>query len=233
MTVRYWHRREGAFDQKPGTYHRTSWLPEFWQQAAKSFPTLQYRREWRAYWIPEYETYRFELWACRRGVDQPCSRCCCGVECGAWQGTPLWSPGDQGVPDPWADGWQQDYEAAYQEINGAFSAQGGPVRQQTYGRQVDAAPRPPLDWHIREAERRAAEAKRARENVVQMPVDVKGRAATLLGVGIDAEGAEIQQAVRRLAMQHHPDRGGDAARVIEVLEARDIMLGRSPRRRRC
>jgi len=41
----------------------------------------------------------------------------------------------------------------------------------------------------------------------------------ILGVDASASEDQIRQAYKRLAMQHHPDRGGDAARFQEVQEA--------------
>jgi curved DNA-binding protein len=41
----------------------------------------------------------------------------------------------------------------------------------------------------------------------------------ILGVDASASEDQIRQAYKRLAMQHHPDRGGDAARFQEIQEA--------------
>lgn len=49
----------------------------------------------------------------------------------------------------------------------------------------------------------------------------------VLGVQMSANRAEIEQAYRRLAMQHHPDRGGDADEMARINSARDAMLERA------
>ena len=46
----------------------------------------------------------------------------------------------------------------------------------------------------------------------------------VLGVQMSATRAEIEQAYRRLAMQHHPDRGGDASEMARINAAREAML---------
>lgn len=46
----------------------------------------------------------------------------------------------------------------------------------------------------------------------------------VLGVQMSATRAEIEQAYRRLAMQHHPDRGGDAGAMARINAAREAML---------
>lgn len=44
---------------------------------------------------------------------------------------------------------------------------------------------------------------------------------TILGVGANATKDEIEDAYRRLAMKHHPDRGGDANEMARINSARD------------
>ena len=44
-----------------------------------------------------------------------------------------------------------------------------------------------------------------------------------LGIGRGASDAEIKRAYRRLASQHHPDKGGDTARFQAVEEAYRIL----------
>lgn len=47
---------------------------------------------------------------------------------------------------------------------------------------------------------------------------------SVLGVDQTASADEIRQAHQRLAREHHPDRGGDAARMAEINTARDAGL---------
>ena len=54
-------------------------------------------------------------------------------------------------------------------------------------------------------------------------------ARAVLGVGTDADAAEIRAAHRRLVGQLHPDRGGSAELTRRVNAARDLLLGRSER----
>lgn len=49
----------------------------------------------------------------------------------------------------------------------------------------------------------------------------------VLGVPMSANLAEIEQAYRRLAMQNHPDRGGDASAMARINAARDAMMERA------
>jgi curved DNA-binding protein CbpA len=50
------------------------------------------------------------------------------------------------------------------------------------------------------------------------------RARATLGVRHDATRVEIDQAFRRLAMDAHPDRGGDTLRMADINAARDALL---------
>lgn len=51
----------------------------------------------------------------------------------------------------------------------------------------------------------------------------------ILGVAENATEDEIKKAYKRLAMKHHPDRGGDAAKFQEIQEAYDVLT--TPQRR--
>jgi DnaJ-domain-containing protein 1 len=44
---------------------------------------------------------------------------------------------------------------------------------------------------------------------------------TILGVSAQASSDEIEDAYRRLAMKHHPDRGGDGQEMARINAARD------------
>lgn len=46
----------------------------------------------------------------------------------------------------------------------------------------------------------------------------------VLGVSANATATEVDEAHRRLAMKHHPDRGGDADQMARINAARDAML---------
>ena len=48
----------------------------------------------------------------------------------------------------------------------------------------------------------------------------------VLGVSAQASRAEIETAYRRLASEHHPDRGGDAQQMARINAARDALLER-------
>lgn len=51
----------------------------------------------------------------------------------------------------------------------------------------------------------------------------------VLGVSKTASAEEIRDAHRRLALEHHPDRGGDAARMAAINQARDAALSNEGR----
>jgi molecular chaperone DnaJ len=53
----------------------------------------------------------------------------------------------------------------------------------------------------------------------------------VLGVGKNASADEIKKSFRRLAVQHHPDRGGDEAKFREINEAYEILKDDSKRKR--
>jgi molecular chaperone DnaJ len=53
----------------------------------------------------------------------------------------------------------------------------------------------------------------------------------VLGVGKGASPDEIKKSYRRLAVQHHPDRGGDEAKFREVSEAYEVLKDDSKRKR--
>lgn len=53
----------------------------------------------------------------------------------------------------------------------------------------------------------------------------------VLGVSKSASADEIKKAYRRLAVQHHPDRGGDETKFKEVSEAYEVLKDESKRKR--
>lgn len=53
----------------------------------------------------------------------------------------------------------------------------------------------------------------------------------VLGVGKGASADELKKAYRRLAVQHHPDRGGDETKFKEVSEAYEVLKDDSKRKR--
>jgi len=53
----------------------------------------------------------------------------------------------------------------------------------------------------------------------------------VLGVGKNASTDELKKAYRRLAVQNHPDRGGDEAKFREVSEAYEVLKDESKRKR--
>jgi hypothetical protein len=63
--------------------------------------------------------------------------------------------------------------------------------------------------------------------------DEEARAASLLGVEVDAEPDEIRAALRsRIARDNlHPDHGGDGVQATELIAAQNLLLARA--RRRC
>lgn len=52
----------------------------------------------------------------------------------------------------------------------------------------------------------------------------------VLGVGRDADEAELKKVYRRLALQHHPDKGGDPEKFKEIQEAHAILSDGEKRR---
>ena len=46
---------------------------------------------------------------------------------------------------------------------------------------------------------------------------------SILGVGKDVSNDDLKKAYRKLAMQHHPDRGGDPSKIKEINEAYDTL----------
>ena len=52
---------------------------------------------------------------------------------------------------------------------------------------------------------------------------------SILGVNKNASPEDIKKAYRKLAMKHHPDRGGDAGKLQEINEAYDTL--KDPKKR--
>lgn len=59
---------------------------------------------------------------------------------------------------------------------------------------------------------------------IALPAPAGKHWTDVLSVPRDAKRADIEAAHRRLAMQHHPDRGGDAAKMAQLNTARDEAL---------
>ena len=53
-----------------------------------------------------------------------------------------------------------------------------------------------------------------------------------IGVAKDASDNEIKKAYRKLALQHHPDKGGDAEKFKEISEAYAVLSDPEKRSRR-
>lgn len=53
----------------------------------------------------------------------------------------------------------------------------------------------------------------------------------ILGVGKEASADEVKKAFRRLAIEHHPDRGGDEAKFKELNEAYEVLKDEGKRKR--
>ncbi len=51
-------------------------------------------------------------------------------------------------------------------------------------------------------------------------------ACALLGVSVYAKADEIKRASHRLALQHHPDRGGSHEKMVQINLATELLLGR-------
>ena len=56
-----------------------------------------------------------------------------------------------------------------------------------------------------------------------LAIDKRADALTTLGLEGNEEWVAVQQAYRRLAAQHHPDRGGEQAKFMAVREAYEIL----------
>jgi hypothetical protein len=57
-----------------------------------------------------------------------------------------------------------------------------------------------------------------------MPVPARPNHYQTLGLDRTATDTAIKLAVRRLVMEHHPDRGGNPARFQEIIAARDVLM---------
>jgi molecular chaperone DnaJ len=53
----------------------------------------------------------------------------------------------------------------------------------------------------------------------------------VLGLGKDASADEIKKAYRRLAIEHHPDRGGNEEKFKELNEAYEVLKDSDKRKR--
>ncbi|CAG8597258.1 29226_t:CDS:2 [Racocetra persica] len=57
----------------------------------------------------------------------------------------------------------------------------------------------------------------------------KAQARRILGVSENATPEEIKKAYRKLALQHHPDKGGDAEKFKEIANAYEVLTNQSSR----
>lgn len=239
--INYWHRKPGFFDGKPGVYYRFPYNPTFCRELRDRFPTLQYKEEWRAFWVPEVSAPEFEQFGLARSIGKPCPRCKRGEACKGW-------------PEDEVESWKKDFESQtaewfkeqesfwkeqakefedgpqwwwYRDVGKskqtASWSEEGP-KQQTYGRKVDP------DFRSKQREQYRTGQKREQANWADVPIfyppDVLRQAATVLGVKVGASADEIKQATKKLALEHHPDHGGTSSRMAEILAARDVLLGK-------
>ncbi len=58
--------------------------------------------------------------------------------------------------------------------------------------------------------------------------DERAMALRLLGLRPDSSEGEIESAFRKAARRYHPDVGGDPKKFQEIVEARNLLLGRDP-----
>ncbi len=59
---------------------------------------------------------------------------------------------------------------------------------------------------------------------------MRGTHYFVLGVARDATSEELTRAYRKLAMRHHPDRGGDARRMVQLNDAYEVLSDEQQRR---
>lgn len=74
----------------------------------------------------------------------------------------------------------------------------------------------------RKARRHAFSERRSQE-------DVRTKALRLLGLEPGSSDSQVEKAFRKAARRLHPDVGGDAAKFRAIVDARNLLLGRSAR----
>lgn len=82
---------------------------------------------------------------------------------------------------------------------------------------------------LREAAHHAKQKKASRRGLGERRSEEEERvkALRLLGLPPGSSDDQIESAFRRAARRHHPDVGGDATKFRAILEARNLLLGRS------
>jgi hypothetical protein len=138
--------------------------------------------------------------------------------CAWWTGEPSADADSFRAPDAWSGGARTEEEAKA----AAERAAGGPLRL-IEGRWAGA-------W-VRVRAGLPPFVVRPERAMTGAPPPVGGPHA-VLGVRPGATMDEVKAAFRRKALEHHPDRGGEAAAFIAAKRAYDDLARRRPRRRR-
>ncbi|MSP60555.1 MAG: J domain-containing protein [Myxococcales bacterium] len=145
--------------------------------------------------------------------------------CAWWTGDPAREPFR--APDAWSGGARTEAEAqrAAERAAGRSLRIVPPLWARAWVRVQAGAP----PWVEKGPRRRKApppgEDPRERRRAPR-PAPFPGCPFAALGLPKAAAAAEVKRAFRRLALETHPDRGGDPAAFIRARDARDAALGR-------